>query len=68
MAYCAVHGRTYSDRDWCPACTAADQAWDDEEAEEEDLFEQFDCAMDWHGACGKAGSEECEFECPFNRH
>ncbi len=25
----------------------------------------FDCAMDRTGACGKAGSEECDFECPY---
>lgn len=26
---------------------------------------EFDCAMDRHGNCGKAGSEECDWECPF---
>lgn len=31
-----------------------------------DEDESFDCGMDRHGGCGKAGSEECEFECPFN--
>ena len=30
---------------------------------EEDEFESFDCHRDRHGYCGKAGSEECEFEC-----
>jgi len=25
----------------------------------------FDCGMDRQGNCGKAGSEECEFECPY---
>lgn len=25
----------------------------------------FDCGMDRHGNCGQAGSEECDFECPF---
>lgn len=24
----------------------------------------FDCSMDRNGMCGKAGSEECDFECP----
>lgn len=24
-----------------------------------------ECAADGQGNCGKAGSEECEFECPF---
>ena len=42
-----------------------DDDW--EEGEEEDEFEYFDCHMDKHGACGKAGSEECEFECPYRR-
>ena len=28
----------------------------------------FDCHLDKHGNCGKAGSEECEFECPYNTH
>ena len=35
--------------------------------EDDDPFEAFDCAMDEHGNCGKAGSEECDWECPFNR-
>jgi hypothetical protein len=29
--------------------------------------EEFDCHLDRHGFCGKAGSEECDFECPY-RH
>lgn len=41
--------------------------WDDEGDAEEDEFESFDCHRDRQGYCGKAGSEECEFECPFNR-
>lgn len=35
----------------------------DEEDNEPDEFE-FDCHMDASGYCGKAGSEECDFECP----
>lgn len=35
---------------------------DDYEEEEEHAL---DCHMDRHGNCGKAGSEECEFECPY---
>jgi len=35
--------------------------------DEEDEFESFDCAMDREGYCGKAGSEECDFECPYKR-
>lgn len=49
-----------------------DQDFEDYELEpdddEEDEFEAFgDCHMDRNGYCGKAGSEECEFECPLNR-
>lgn len=29
---------------------------------------EFDCHMGRDGLCGAAGSEECEFRCPFNRH
>jgi len=25
-----------------------------------------DCGMDRSGSCSKAGSEECDFECPFS--
>ena len=32
-----------------------------------DPFEEalMDCHMDRNGICGKAGSEECDFECPY---
>lgn len=53
-----------SDRERHQEITADD--FEDDEVEE-DEFESFDCAMDRHGACGKAGSEECEFECPYRR-
>jgi hypothetical protein len=33
-------------------------------ADDED---DFDCGMDRHGNCGKAGSEECDWECPNGR-
>ena len=38
--------------------------YDDEfDADDED---DFDCHMDPStGQCGKAGSEECDFDCPF---
>ena len=32
--------------------------------DEDDPFD-FDCGMDRHGNCGKAGSEECDWECPY---
>jgi hypothetical protein len=35
--------------------------------EEEDEFESFDCHLGRDGICGKAGSEECDFECPYRR-
>lgn len=40
--------------------------WGDDEfegADDDDDFE-FDCGMYPDGQCGKAGSEECDFECP----
>ena len=40
-----------------------DEDWDGDDDEEE----YFDCARDRQGYCGKAGSEECEFDCPYNR-
>lgn len=32
-----------------------------------DEHEAFDCHMDRSGHCGAAGSEDCEFECPYRR-
>lgn len=45
------------------------ESWEFENGidDEEDEFAAFDCAMDRHGNCGKAGSEECDWECPYNR-
>jgi hypothetical protein len=41
-----------------------DELGDDFVDEDEDDY--FDCHMDPDtGQCGKAGSEECDFECPF---
>lgn len=38
------------------------------DAEDEgDPFDSFDCAMDRNGQCGKAGSEECDWECPYQK-
>ena len=61
MAYCATHKQTFADDDPCPFC------FPDEESEDnfEDIFDEFDCHMGRDGLCGKAGSEECEFECPY---
>jgi hypothetical protein len=37
----------------------------DEDFDEEDEEDTFDCHLGPDGLCGKAGSEECEFECPY---
>lgn len=44
------------------ACRCDDLGEDGYEEEEEHAF---DCHIDRYGNCGKAGSEECEFECPY---
>lgn len=41
-----------------------DEPQDDFDDESDEL--EFDCHMDRNGDCGAAGSEECEFECPYN--
>lgn len=41
------------------------EEWDDKEFDDGDDGEfEFDCGMYPDGQCGKAGSEECDFECP----
>ena len=42
---------------------------DDFEDDDEDEFEEAiaNCSMGRNGLCGKAGSEECDWECPFSR-
>ena len=30
-------------------------------------YDDFDCGMGADGQCGKAGSEECDWECPFGK-
>lgn len=69
------------DPNWCPICgepievcramghSALDDdddgyPYDEEDFDDEDPFD-FDCAMDARGNCGKAGSEECDWECPY---
>jgi hypothetical protein len=39
----------------------------DEPDDEPDEYEDFDCHMHGDGQCGAAGSEECDFECPYMR-
>lgn len=43
---------------------AESEDYDDATEDEDDRWE-FDCGRDRHGNCGKAGSEECDFECPY---
>lgn len=50
----------------CRDCGSTNCSCPDDGAE--DYESEFDCHMDRHGGCGKAGSEECEFECPYNKH
>jgi hypothetical protein len=61
MAYCGLHKNTFADDDPCPFCFPVEL----EDDESEDEYEFLDCHMDRNGFCGKAGSEECEFECPY---
>jgi len=41
--------------------------WQDDDDDDEDPYDYFDCHLDRNGFCGKVGSEECDFECPY-RH
>lgn len=43
---------------------------DDEMSEEEERAREaeMNCSMTSDGLCMQAGSEYCEFECPFNGH
>ncbi len=38
---------------------------DDEDFDVESDEWEFDCGADRYDGCGKAGSEECDFECPY---
>lgn len=55
-----------------PTDPAGDDDYDDYEGYddyEEDAFEEalMNCSMGRDGLCGQAGSEYCDFECPFSR-
>lgn len=43
------------------------QTDDDDGFSDEDAFDELmdDCGKDRHGHCSMAGSEYCDFECPF---
>lgn len=42
-----------------------DDHLDDEPDEEDDFY--LDCGLGLDGQCSKAGSEECDWECPHSR-
>jgi hypothetical protein len=54
---------------YCRAREAEVESYDDPYDDEIELdeYEAFDCHMDRSGHCGAAGSEDCEFECPYRR-
>lgn len=39
--------------------------WEDEEPDLDEEEFEFDCGMGSDGLCGYAGSEQCDFECPY---
>ena len=39
--------------------------WGDEEDEYDEAWMDFDCGMTADGGCTKAGSEECDWDCPY---
>lgn len=41
--------------------------YDDSDEDDEMWEAEMNCSMDRHGQCGQAGSEYCDFECPFRR-
>jgi hypothetical protein len=63
---CLIHGisKAYDFRSGFDICRACEEADDLDDGPEEDEWE-FDCGMGRDGLCGKAGSEECDFECPY---
>ena len=45
-----------------------DEPWESDDPDEDRWgFYKGECGMDQAGHCGLAGSEWCEFECPFRR-
>jgi hypothetical protein len=44
-----------------------DDDYNDYDDDEPDDDEEFDCHMGPDGSCGLAGTEECDWECPYNR-
>jgi hypothetical protein len=46
---------------------APEWAYDDEDHYDPEDDDWFDCGMMPNGQCSKAGSEECDWDCPRNR-
>ena len=51
----------------CAACIADDMDYDPDVDEYREFDEFDDCGMMSDGQCLKAGSEECDWECPRGR-
>lgn len=51
------------DKDWYDSCFDGGPDYDGEYEDEDDLYG--DCSMTPGGQCMKAGSEECDWECPI---
>jgi len=49
----------------CPVCGDPDCDFDCD-GDYEDTEDDFDCGMMPDGYCSKAGSEECDWQCPRN--
>jgi hypothetical protein len=63
-----IHSQCIGQGCYCEICTFEEVDVPPEDGDLDfDEEDYFDCAMDRTGACGKAGSEECEFECPYRR-
>ena len=64
----AFDGNHWDDDDGaCPGCGGTDGACDCFDDDDLDVLSDWpDCHMH-NGSCGKAGSEECDWECPNSR-
>jgi hypothetical protein len=64
--------RVTADRQFCddvtPPYDRTDETeWDDEPYDPDEEFLDYECGMMHDGQCSKAGSEECDWECPRSR-
>ena len=56
----------------CAICLSEPCECDDYDYEDDPVTTAYEealmnCGMDRHGYCSKAGSEECDWDCPFSR-